>query len=161
MYSMSAEEWRRVPGINGYEVSDLGRVRSHRRRAPRIMQGSRHMDGYLQISVHGDDSRRSFLVHRLVLLAFVGPPPTGTITRHLDGDPSNNRLENLTYGTQSENVLDAVRHGRNWEANKTHCPQGHAYDETNTRHYRGERHCWTCRRTRDREAKRRASAAAA
>lgn len=48
--------------------------------------------------------------------------------------------------------LDAVSHtenvrrgngGSNWAA-KTHCPQGHPYDEQNTRLYRGSRTCRTC-----------------
>lgn len=51
------------------------------------------------------------LVHRLVLEAFVGPCPAGMECRHLDGDKSNNRLDNLCWGTKSENYHDKVKHG--------------------------------------------------
>jgi DNA invertase Pin-like site-specific DNA recombinase len=50
-------------------------------------------------------------VHQLVLLTFVGPLPEGQEVRHLNGDRSDNRLENLCYGTRKENANDAVEHG--------------------------------------------------
>jgi hypothetical protein len=50
-------------------------------------------------------------VHRLVLEAFVGPCPEGLETRHLDGNPSNNRLENLVWDTHANNMADGIRHG--------------------------------------------------
>jgi len=55
--------------------------------------------------------RRRYFVHRLVLLAFVGPCPAGMEARHLDGDPTNNRLPNLCWGTPKENKQDSQRHG--------------------------------------------------
>jgi DNA-binding transcriptional regulator YiaG len=51
-------------------------------------------------------------VHRLVMLAFVGPCPAGHEVRHINGDPSDNRLVNLRYGTRSENQKDRARHER-------------------------------------------------
>jgi hypothetical protein len=50
-------------------------------------------------------------VHTLVLNAFVGPRPAGHECRHLDGDPANNALTNLAWGTHAENYRDKVRHG--------------------------------------------------
>lgn len=50
-------------------------------------------------------------VHRLVLEAFVGPCPEGQQCRHLDGNPLNNQLSNLAWGTPRENHADSVRHG--------------------------------------------------
>jgi hypothetical protein len=55
---------------------------------------------------------KTFRVHRLVLLAFVGPCPEGMESRHLDGDPGNNRLDNLAWGTPEENREDNRRLGR-------------------------------------------------
>lgn len=52
-----------------------------------------------------------FLVHRLVLLAFVGPCPEGMECCHNDGDPLNNRLDNLRWDTRSANIADAIKHG--------------------------------------------------
>lgn len=65
--------------------------------------------GYLKVALGATDQRQ---VHRLVLEAFVGPCPPGMQCRHLDGNPKNNRLENLCWGTSKENHEDAARHGR-------------------------------------------------
>jgi len=51
-------------------------------------------------------------LHVLILLAFRGPKPKGLCARHLNGDTSDNRLENLAYGTYQENSLDATLSGR-------------------------------------------------
>jgi hypothetical protein len=64
--------------------------------------------GYMYVTI-GLNNRR--YVHRLVLEAFVGPCPEGMECRHKDGDPGNNRLDNLCWGTPRENYEDAVRHG--------------------------------------------------
>lgn len=50
-------------------------------------------------------------VHRLVLRAFVGEPVGGQLARHLDGNPENNRVSNLAWGTPADNGEDAARHG--------------------------------------------------
>lgn len=50
-------------------------------------------------------------VHRLVLETFVGYRPKGLQCRHLDGNPANNRLDNLLWGTGKENIADKDRHG--------------------------------------------------
>ena len=53
-----------------------------------------------------------FTVHKLVLLAFHGPAPSGKPhCRHLDGCPANNRADNLQWGTPKENEADKLLHG--------------------------------------------------
>lgn len=115
------EEWRAVPGYeNGYEVSSLGRVRSwrvpghanHRRKTPRLMKAVRKTEGYLVVTLHRQMTEEQVAIHRLVLMAFVGPQPSGTEGAHYDGDPSNNRLSNLRWATYGENQQDRRRHGR-------------------------------------------------
>jgi len=61
---------------------------------------------------YGRNKGRVFLVHRLVLEAFVGPCPEGMLCRHLDGNGRNNNLSNLCWGTSKENCEDTKRHGR-------------------------------------------------
>lgn len=152
--------WADAPGFEGlYEVSSNGAVRSKRRRgAPGgVLKAGTNRKGYAYVRLRNSHAQKHFLVHRLVLLAFSGPDD-GLLCRHLDGDPQNNDISNLTWGTRSENALDAVRHGthRNPGSEKTHCVRGHEFTETNT--YRTPstsrpsiRTCRTCRR----EAKRR------
>lgn len=51
-------------------------------------------------------------IHRLILLAFIGPPPEGDYeAAHNDGNPLNNRPENLLWKTPKENQADRKRHG--------------------------------------------------
>lgn len=54
---------------------------------------------------------RQTKVHIIVLEAFVGPRPAGTVCRHMDGNGMNNRLSNLRWGTPEENYADRHRHG--------------------------------------------------
>ena len=113
------EVWRSVVGYNGlYEVSNFGRVMSVSRRdrfgrnvGGVLLRPQKHHAGYLKVSLsrHGYSKQR--FVHQLVLEAFVGLAPGSRECRHLDGDPSNNRLENLRWGTSAENYADRVRHG--------------------------------------------------
>jgi hypothetical protein len=147
-------EWRPVPGWEDlYLVSDSGDVMSLRTGRP-MNPDSRK---YLRVKLSaGGGQRKSYLVHRLVALAFLGPCPDGKEVRHLDGDNLNNRAANLAYGTSSENNLDRVLHGRHHNANKTHCKRNHPFDEVNTQYGAdGSRHCRACHRAKDRAQKRR------
>lgn len=112
--SPSALEWRPVPGRPGYEVSIEGHMRSLRSGQPRQMKHILSPDGYQYVFTYdGQPSRmRKLWVHRAVLLAFVGPRPTcDHETRHLDGNPGHNALDNLAWGTREENTEDRRTHG--------------------------------------------------
>ena len=121
-----AEEWRPVVGFEGlYSVSSLGRVRSEARvvirndgrklslktRILRAVKQDHHHGGHLQVNLSRECIGRSIKVHRLVIEAFVGPPGDDMECRHLDGDPTNNRVSNLQWGTHAENMGDTVHHG--------------------------------------------------
>lgn len=118
------EIWKPVPGFEGYEVSDLGRVRSvdrvvfynHRGRGKlipvryrgRILKPNPINSGYL---VLGLGSGGTQLVHVLVMLAFVGEVPEGQEVRHKNRCKTDCRLVNLHYGTRADNENDKVAHG--------------------------------------------------
>lgn len=121
----SAEVWRDILEYVGlYRISDRGRVMSLPRRnkntngswitKPKILMGSRGQYGHTFVSLRNPSTpglKRSVLIHRLVLEMFIGPCPDGMECRHLDGNPLNNRLDNLRWGTHLENMEDRRRHG--------------------------------------------------
>lgn len=114
------EEWKPVVGFEGrYEVSTFGRVRAlfntinKRYKAGRILKPLHAHDGYVRVALfkHFGCKAKYRSIHSLVLEAFKGPRPTGSQSRHLDGNTGNNSVDNLKWGTASENAQDAMRHG--------------------------------------------------
>ncbi len=124
---MTDERWLPIEGELGYEVSDYGQVRSYVKPGgsarcgfydkPKLLKTRRAAVGgsrlhgtvyYQQVSLR---TRRNAQVHRVVLETFQGPCPDGMVCRHLDGNPHNNRLDNLAWGTMLENSQDRFRHG--------------------------------------------------
>ena len=74
----------------------------------RQLKTQRRKDGYYSVKLGRWKRAR---LHRLILESFGGPCPEGMECRHLDGDRSNNVLNNLAWGTRSENRADQVLHG--------------------------------------------------
>jgi hypothetical protein len=155
------EKWRALPGYEGiYEVSDQGNVKSLSRKIwhphrgelqlqERILRPANTRYGKRMVALRKDGKSRSFLVHRLVLEAFVGTAPEGTEACHTNDIGHDNRLENLRWDTRRENIFDQVRNGRHWSARKTHCKSGHEFNAENTRYRRcGARACRQCENNR-------------
>lgn len=118
------EEWRPISGFPDYDVSNLGRVRSWRGNG----NGTRSKKYRILISRLGTNGRPKYELcngrrsngvtrgttkyeHKLVASAFLGEPLDGQVVRHLDGNPENNNVENLCYGTPKDNIADKKRHG--------------------------------------------------
>lgn len=119
----NSEQWKAVPGYEAiYEVSDLGRVKSLSR--PAICRGGIRIirerilkfnfgaqGGYPCVGLYKDGVSRTWFIHQLVMLAFVGPVPDGMEVRHFNGDECDPKLSNLLYGTRKQNRDDGQRLG--------------------------------------------------
>lgn len=113
------EQWLGLPWAKGYEVSSIGRVQSYWKRGrvpalvdfPRLLKPFVNSYGYPVFTIHVSGVQLTPPAHRLVLETFVGPCPEGMLCRHLDGNPQNNCVRNLCWGTALENCEDAKRHG--------------------------------------------------
>lgn len=150
------ETWSPVPDYEFYEVSDQGRVRSLDRTVPsrwgtpkrtrgRVLRQS-SQGRYLVVTLYRDGEPKTALVHRLVLLAFVGPCPDGQEGLHANDIGTDNRLANLRWGTPGENAQDCLKNGNHWRGNATHCPNGHERTTENTyvAASTGYRYCRVC-----------------
>ena len=105
------EHWRPIPGFPDYEVSNLGRIRSFRRKTAKMLSNYPGMDGRAAVFIYNDSNRlMRCRIARLVLLSFVGPCPDGMETCHNNGDSTDDRLCNLRYDTHAANMQDAVSH---------------------------------------------------
>jgi hypothetical protein len=92
--------WMPIPDWPGFLVSDRGEIRSPH---GYLRKPSSSRDGHLYV-LHrfgGTLGRQKKLwIHRAVLLAFRGPCPAGMEARHLNGNPADNRVGNLAWGTR-------------------------------------------------------------
>lgn len=101
-----------VAGYDGdYWVTDQGRVISLKCRKAIALAWGFNPEGYPHIALCRPGEQKTTKIHKLVTEAFLGPCPEDLQVRHMDGDPSNACLDNLVYGTASENERDKVRHG--------------------------------------------------
>lgn len=67
--------------------------------------------GYQEVNLYLDGAYKYKTVHRLVAEAFLPNPQKKGCVCHLDGNKQNNCVENLYWGTQSENMLDHYKSG--------------------------------------------------
>lgn len=94
-----------------YEVSNHGRVRNSR--TGRLLKLIPHKSGYLNVQLWCKMKYRTFLVHRLVANAFLGPAPSDEHeVAHGDANMHNNRASNLRWALHAEIMRDRDRHGR-------------------------------------------------
>lgn len=124
------EIWKDIPGYEGrYQASTEGQIRS----LDRYVKGKCHYTGNEfdrkikgrilrpgqfcksgHISVVLGHGAVGSPVHQLIMLTFVGKPPEGMEVLHINGNPKDNRLSNLRYGTRTENILDVYKQGGKW-----------------------------------------------
>lgn len=109
------EIWKNIEEFSGYQVSNTGKVRSFVNNRHGVCEESHLLSpvynkrGYPTVCL-GRHNRR--LVSRLVATAFIPNPTDLPVVRHKDDNPRNNHVDNLIWGTQTDNMQDCVRRGR-------------------------------------------------
>lgn len=106
-----------IPRFLDYAIAKDGRVWSKPRTTPHGHKRKgrwlnlKKRSGYLAVNLSINFREYSYSVHRLILETYVGLCPKGMECRHLDGNSLNNNLDNLCWGTHSENIFDSIKHG--------------------------------------------------
>ena len=120
------EVWKDILGFEGYQISNLGNVRSCRygTRTGLKFKGWRNITSsfngrksHLIIDlVDSEGKRKSYQLHRLLYEIFISPIPEGAQVEHKDRNGLNNTLDNLRLSTQSQNVMNQkTRKGRKFK----------------------------------------------
>lgn len=98
------EIWKDIEQYPGYQVSNRGQIKSFKQSKEGRILKPKISGGYLGIDFRKDGKTYYGLVHRIVLSTFSPVEGWEMLTvNHIDGNPSNNKLENLEWMTQSEN----------------------------------------------------------
>lgn len=160
---MNDETWYPVRDWEGlYEVTKTGRIRSLER-VVKSAQGKTYIRPALEMDTARPNNRypgaefthkgrREVMhLHRLLAQMFIPNPDNLPVVRHLNDNPRDYRLENLAWGTQADNMQDIFQGVGHYNSLKTHCKNGHPFDEANTYFGpAGTRTCRICQRERGR-----------
>jgi hypothetical protein len=114
-----SEIWKKIPNASKYEVSNTGEVRSWNTQrgglasSPTLMKKKLNKKvGYYNVGITYDDGvQKTRYVHRLVAEAFLGYKKD-SLVRHLNDNRLDNHVENLAWGTQKQNMSDAIINGK-------------------------------------------------
>jgi hypothetical protein len=91
--------------LSNYQISENGEVINDRTKT--IQKLSSNTGGYKTIKIQ----KKWFLIHRVVAQAFIPNPNDLPNVLHKDNNPSNNSVDNLYWGTQSDNIKQSVKDG--------------------------------------------------
>ena len=116
------EIWKDIKGYEGlYQVSNFGNVKSldryiinkngDKQYFPGKYLNQGISDNYLKVILSKNNKQRTFRVHILVARTFIPNPENKPEVNHIDGNKSNNRVDNLEWNTRSENELHAYKNG--------------------------------------------------
>ena len=110
--NLPGEEWRDIVNYEGiYQVSSCGRIRSFQRGKVKLLKPQVTEDGYLYVCPFKNGNTKNFFIHILVAQAFISNHEGEREVNHIDGNKSNNSVENLEWSTPSENKNHAIKIG--------------------------------------------------
>lgn len=111
---MNEERWKQIEGYPGYWISSNGRVWSEKTQKILSPRGTGCIGGkqlYLTVTLLKNGKTHTKTIHRLVAKAFINNPNNLPLVRHLNDVRTDNRVENLAWGTYEDNTQDAIRNG--------------------------------------------------
>lgn len=136
------EIWKSITGYEGYfEVSNLGNFRSKdrfikykqngiRKYPGKLLKTETIVEGYQRIVLMKEGIKKRFMCHRIVAQEFIPNPNNKPFINHIDGNPLNNKVENLEWCTQEENEQHSINILGKTMKGKT-CPKKIKCIETN------------------------------
>lgn len=111
------EKWKDIPNWESvYQVSNCGRVKRIKAAGGTVVgriysTSYKNFYGYPVCTLRDSGKKEVWLVHRLVMLAFVGPCPDKHEVNHINGIRDDNRIKNLEYVTRSGNIQNTLDRG--------------------------------------------------
>lgn len=102
------EIWKDIEGYEGlYQISNYGRVLSVKRNI--YLKGAINNCGYIKCYLNINNKQKTFLLHRLVGIAFIQNPENKSQINHINGDKTDNSVINLEWNTASENMSHSFK----------------------------------------------------
>lgn len=110
------EVWKDIPNYESlYQASSLGKIRSlahtrkngtneYKQKGKILKFNKNNYGGYYRVCLCKDGKSKSYWVHRLIALTFIDNPQNKETVNHINGNKLDNRLENLEWATQKEQV---------------------------------------------------------
>ena len=99
------EIWKDIPGYEGiYQASNLGRIKSNKK----ILKPTIDRTGYVNARLFKNGELKVIRLHRVIAITFIENENNKPVINHIDGNKQNNRVDNLEWCTQKENVRHAI-----------------------------------------------------
>lgn len=102
------EVWKEIKGYDNYKISSYGNVMNMK---GKVLNGDKAKGGYHRVTIRNNKKAKRFSVHRLVAINFLKNPNNYPIVGHIDNNPSNNKVDNLEWCTQKQNLEHAAKTG--------------------------------------------------
>jgi len=97
-----------IPNFTNYTISKDGVVRGNK-----IKTQTLGKNGYFYVTLYKNNTSKKFYIHRLLGLLYLPNPKNKRTINHIDGNKQNNKLDNLEWSTDSENIQHAHATGLN------------------------------------------------
>ena len=131
-----AEEWKSIKNWEDlYEVSNLGNIKNIK--TNKLLKGDINNYGYHRVCLYHNNKKKRYFRHRLVAEHFIHNDDIENkkFVNHIDGDKSNNTVNNLEWVTQSENEKHAFKTGLK---NKTNKPFAVRFDDGHIEYFQNQ-----------------------